>query len=175
MGFSRQEYWSGLQFPSLGDLPNPGIEPRSPTMQADSLPTELWGKPILFLPTMYLKMENINICLQDGHPGPAYSHVQWTVLYPLQERPESHIQHCAPCKASTLLSFPVSHPWVSLLLWLLCWEGLYLQSCLLPHFYMRFLGRASTYMVFSIFDAKRPPGAIFLALISLCILNSRTK
>jgi len=114
MGFSRQEYWSGLQFPSLGDLPNPGIEPRSPTMQADSLPTELWGKPILFLPTMYLKMENINICLQDGHPGPAYSHVQWTVLYPLQERPESHIQHCAPCKASTLLSFPVSHPFLFL-------------------------------------------------------------
>ena len=32
MGFSRQEYWSGLPFPSLGDLPNPGIEPRSPTL-----------------------------------------------------------------------------------------------------------------------------------------------
>ena len=43
-GFSRQEYWSGLPFPSLGDLPNPGIEPRSPALQADSLPTELWGK-----------------------------------------------------------------------------------------------------------------------------------
>ena len=39
--FSRQEYWSALQFPSPGDLPNPGIEPASPTMQADSLPTEL--------------------------------------------------------------------------------------------------------------------------------------
>ena len=37
MGFSRQEYWSGLPFPSLGDLPNPGIEPRSPTLQADFL------------------------------------------------------------------------------------------------------------------------------------------
>ena len=41
MGFSRQEYWSGLPFPSPGDLPNPGIEPRSPALQADSLPTEL--------------------------------------------------------------------------------------------------------------------------------------
>ena len=41
MGFSRQEYWSGLPFPSPGDLPNPGIEPRSPILQADSLPTEL--------------------------------------------------------------------------------------------------------------------------------------
>ena len=40
-GFSRQEYWSGLPFPSAGDLPNPGIEPGSPALQADSLPTEL--------------------------------------------------------------------------------------------------------------------------------------
>ena len=41
MGFSRQEYWSGLPVPSPGDLPNPGIEPRSPALQAGSLPTEL--------------------------------------------------------------------------------------------------------------------------------------
>ena len=40
MGFSRQEYWSGLPFPSPGDLPNPGTEPRSPALQADSLPSE---------------------------------------------------------------------------------------------------------------------------------------
>ena len=39
-GFSRQEYWSGLPCPPPGDLPNPGIEPRSPTVQADSLPSE---------------------------------------------------------------------------------------------------------------------------------------
>ena len=45
MGFSRQEYWSGLPFPSPGDLPDPEIEPRSPTLQADSLPTEPQGKP----------------------------------------------------------------------------------------------------------------------------------
>ena len=37
MGFSRQEYWCGLPFPSPGDLPDPGIEPRSPTLQADAL------------------------------------------------------------------------------------------------------------------------------------------
>ena len=43
MEFSRQEYWSGLPFPSPGDLPNPGIEPRSPTLQADALPSELPG------------------------------------------------------------------------------------------------------------------------------------
>ena len=40
MGFSRQVCWSGLPFPSPGDLPNPGIEPRSPALQADSLPSE---------------------------------------------------------------------------------------------------------------------------------------
>ena len=45
MGFSRQEYWHGLPFPSPGDLPDPGIKPRSPALQADSLPTELTGKP----------------------------------------------------------------------------------------------------------------------------------
>ena len=44
-GFSRQEYWSGLPFPPPGDLPNSGIEPRSPTLQAHSLPTEPPGKP----------------------------------------------------------------------------------------------------------------------------------
>ena len=40
VGFPRQEYWSGLSFPSLGDVPNPGIEPISPALQADSLPRE---------------------------------------------------------------------------------------------------------------------------------------
>ena len=40
MEFSRQEYWSGLPFPSAGDLPNAGIEPRSPTLQADALPSQ---------------------------------------------------------------------------------------------------------------------------------------
>ena len=45
MGFSRQEYWGALPCPPPGNLPNPGIEPRSPTLQADSLPTEPLGKP----------------------------------------------------------------------------------------------------------------------------------
>ena len=46
MGFSRQRYWSGLPFPSLGDLPDPGIKPGSLALQADSLLTELQGKPL---------------------------------------------------------------------------------------------------------------------------------
>ena len=45
IGFSRQEYWSGLLFHSPGDLPNPGIKPRSPTLPADSLPSEPPRKP----------------------------------------------------------------------------------------------------------------------------------
>ena len=44
MAFSRQEYWSGFPFPSPGDLPNPGIEPRSPALQADTLTPEPPGK-----------------------------------------------------------------------------------------------------------------------------------
>ena len=44
MGFSRQGDWSGLPFPSPGDLPNPGIEPGSPALQADALPSEPPGK-----------------------------------------------------------------------------------------------------------------------------------
>ena len=52
--FSRQECWSGLLFPSPGDLPNPGIEPGSPASQADSLPPEPPGKPIL----IYTKPQN---------------------------------------------------------------------------------------------------------------------
>ena len=44
IGFSRQEYWSGLPFPSPGGLPNPGIEPRSPALQADALTSEPPGK-----------------------------------------------------------------------------------------------------------------------------------
>ena len=45
-GFSSQEYWSGLPFPSPGDLPNPGIETGSPILQADALPSEPSGKLI---------------------------------------------------------------------------------------------------------------------------------
>ena len=45
MGFSRQEYWRWLPCPPPGDLPNPGIEPKSPALQADSLPSESPGKP----------------------------------------------------------------------------------------------------------------------------------
>ena len=46
MNFSRQEHWSNLPFPSLGDLPDPGIESMSPALQADSLPMSHLGSPL---------------------------------------------------------------------------------------------------------------------------------
>ena len=71
MRFSRQGYWSGLLFPSSGDLPNPGIEPGSSALQADSLPTELQGKPNAFytmthLCTCILRNHNIYTVLLVG-------------------------------------------------------------------------------------------------------------
>ena len=47
MGFSRQEYWSGVPLLSPGDLTDPGIKPRSPTLEADALTSELQGKPVI--------------------------------------------------------------------------------------------------------------------------------
>ena len=52
MGFSSQEYWSGLPCPPPGDLTNPGMDPRSPTLQADSLPSEPPGEPFMELYTI---------------------------------------------------------------------------------------------------------------------------
>ena len=71
MEFSRPEYWSGLPFPSPVDLPNPGIEPRSPTLQADSLPDEPQGKPLLL--TAAAAATSLQSCLTlcdpiDGSP-----------------------------------------------------------------------------------------------------------
>ena len=53
MEFPRQEYWSGLSFPSPGDLPDPRIKPRSPALQAGSLPTEPPGKPLCIYTQIY--------------------------------------------------------------------------------------------------------------------------
>ena len=65
MDFSRQEYWGGLPFPSPEDLPNPGTEPGSPTLQADSLLSEPPGKPL-------------KICERIGKQWRAYI---WEVLW----------------------------------------------------------------------------------------------
>ena len=54
MGFSRQEYWNGLPFSSPGDLPDSGIEPRSPALQADALPSEPWNATTIKIPVGFL-------------------------------------------------------------------------------------------------------------------------
>ena len=61
MGFSKQEYWSGLPFPSPGDLPHPGIEPRSPTLHTDSLPSEAPGNPLSVVNELCIK--SLQLCL----------------------------------------------------------------------------------------------------------------
>ena len=75
MGYSRQEYWSVLPFPSPGDLPDPGIEPRSPALQADALPSEPPGKPSIwtsrikvltkckYFPFLFRGIQSLHFCL----------------------------------------------------------------------------------------------------------------
>ena len=72
--FSRQEYWSGLPFPSSGDLPNPGIKYRSPELQADSLPSEPIGKPMTNLDSI---LKNRDITL------PTKVHVVKAMVFPV--------------------------------------------------------------------------------------------
>ena len=80
MGFSRQEYWSGLPFPSPGDLPDPGIEPGSPALQTDALPSEppgKYGEPLLLVFIIQLIFHVLplflrillNVCLMGLKPS----------------------------------------------------------------------------------------------------------
>ena len=66
MGFPRQEYWNRLLFPSPGDLPNPGIEPKSPEFQVDSLPTELeepsFKHLLLLLLLLLSRFSRVRLC-----------------------------------------------------------------------------------------------------------------
>ena len=68
MGFSRQEYWSGLPWPPPGDLPNPGMEPGSPAWQMDSLPSEPPGKPMMC--KALIKLGLIKECFMTLHFAP---------------------------------------------------------------------------------------------------------
>ena len=63
MGFSRQEYWSGLPFLSPGDPPNPGVIPRSPTLQAYSSPSETPGKPLVYIGIPFWECRFCSSCL----------------------------------------------------------------------------------------------------------------
>ena len=69
MGFSSQEYWSGLPCPPPGNLPNPELEPRSPTLQADSLPAEPQRKPEVIFLKITFKMYLLAVLGLHCHVG----------------------------------------------------------------------------------------------------------
>ena len=93
MEFSRPEYCSGEPCPSPGDLPDPGKEPRSAALQADSLPSEPLGKPLLLLP--------------GGYQAEMLTHGGWG-----SERPKERI-HFPACDRMSHgpQTYPGSHPW----------------------------------------------------------------
>ena len=71
VGFSRQAYWSGVPFHSPGDLPDPGIEPQSPALQADALSSEPPGTPFLVNTGVQVKEENSFACVSRICPQKA--------------------------------------------------------------------------------------------------------
>ena len=87
MGFSRQEYWSGLPFPSPGNLTNPGIEPSFPALQADALPSEPPGK------TSIPKKGNAKEC-SDYHTIAFISHTSEVIF----KIPQARLQHYVNCE-----------------------------------------------------------------------------
>ena len=84
MGFSRQGYWSGLPFPSARNLSDPGIEPRSPTLQADTLTSEPPGNPMTNLNSILKSRDitwltKIRIVKAMDFPGVMYRSESWTI------------------------------------------------------------------------------------------------
>ena len=67
MGFSRQECWHGLPFPTTGDLPNPAIKPRSPALQADTLPSEPPGKSCIEERPVQISVHLITAIISTGY------------------------------------------------------------------------------------------------------------
>ena len=103
MGFSRQEYWGGQPFPFPGDLPNPGIEPRSPALPAYSLPAELPEKPLSLNDLWYLN---------EGEVGLLKNNEYHTSILALNigsvQFSRSVVSDCDPMKCSTP-GLPVHH------------------------------------------------------------------
>ena len=104
MESSRQEYWSGLPFPSPGDLPDPGIKPGFPTLQAESLPSEPEGKPFVHVDGVTQASSSMNF-----YPGDKFPHLG-PLPWPYRSRP--CVQACTrPDHGHPgLLQRPESHP-----------------------------------------------------------------
>ena len=98
-GFSRQEYWSGYPFPSPGHLLDPGIKSRSPSLQADSLPSEPPGKP----QRSHLLIPKSQTCLHPLPEGaPNFTCPKQNALFPHQ----IHSALCLPASFNACPSFP---------------------------------------------------------------------
>ena len=104
--FSRQEYWSGLPFPSPGDLPNLGIEPGSPELQADSSLPEPPGKPLSVCKPSFPQVR----CPNDAMARPVFPSHDVTSSYLNPSRPGSDFTSptCAPSVLSSS-SLRISH------------------------------------------------------------------
>ena len=107
--FSRQGYGSGLPFPSPGDLPNPGIEPGSPALQADSLPAELQGKP--FSSVQLLSCVRLFVTRWTAaHQASLSITISWSLLKLMSIEslmPSNHLILCHPL-SSCIQSYPAS-------------------------------------------------------------------
>ena len=115
MGFSRQEYWSGLPCPPPGDLPNPGIEPMSPTLQADSLLSELPGKPNQFARAAIAKSHKLDgLCNKNelSHsPRGCKSEISVLAGLVASECSEGNMFHVSPLASGGLLAtFGIPRP-----------------------------------------------------------------
>ena len=103
LGFPRQEYWSGLPFPSPGDLPDPGSEPRSPALQADALPSEPPEKLLLYQSVQFNSVTQLCPTLCDlmncSTPGPVH--------HQFPESTQTHV-HCVSDAIQP--SHPLSSP-----------------------------------------------------------------
>ena len=120
MGFSRQEYWRGLPFPSPGDLPSPGLEPRSPALQADSLPTELLGKPWKLLNTPRI-LPGVDIFDEQGLR-------QWAKTTTTKRTPPSIGFRWKPSRSEFPLEF-ISFTFTLLILSQSCFFAIWKNGC----------------------------------------------
>ena len=124
MGFSRQEYWSGLPFPSPGDLPEPGIEPRFLALQADSLPTELQRKPRLFSVSTFINYFSwifyITCCSfwASALPASLCTFMLWRWLLSFNFMDQPLLTSNIPSVASSPLSAFIESNRVGALLWI---------------------------------------------------------
>ena len=119
MGFSRQEYWSGLQCSPPGDLPNPGIEPGSPALQADPLPLSHQGSPRSKCDSSNVKHTNLtswnSMCflLQNPRPARVGNRNAYTSLDSVLP---AHLQWWRLCRASWLKDNSFKHIFSRILL-----------------------------------------------------------